>query len=78
LPSSARVCLGLEGALVEARGLVQPAGAQRADVTVVALVRQSRTRRKPTKRRSAYIVGFSSHTLFSSQAISSSRSATTS
>jgi hypothetical protein len=62
----------------DAHEKARPAVAHRVDVTVVALVRQSRTKRKPTKRRSAYIVGFSSHTLFSSQAISSSRSATTS
>ena len=68
----------LSSATIPASAATRPAGAQPADVTVVALVRQSRTRRKPTKRRSAYIVGFSSHTLFSSQAINASRSATTS
>src|SRR5262249_61719917 len=45
---------------------------------VAALVRQRNTKRKPTSRRIIYKVGLSSHTLFSSQAINSSRSATTS
>jgi hypothetical protein len=44
----------------------------------VVPVRQRRAKRKSTSRRPVYKVGLSSHTLFSSQAISSSRSATTS
>src|SRR4029453_10304863 len=82
LPSIAHVCSELlaheEVRTEDVREEARLADAQRVDVTVVALVRLSRTKRKPTKRRSVYIVGFSSHTLFSSQAISSSRSATTS
>jgi hypothetical protein len=42
-----------------------------------ALVRQHNTKQKPT-RRVIYKVGLSSHTVFSSQAINASRSATTS
>ena len=49
------------------------------DVAVVAaLARKRNTEQKPPNRRITYKVGLSSHTLFSSQAISSSRSATTS
>ena len=54
------------------------AGRQGRHVVVAALLRQRTTKRKPTSRRITYKVGFSSHTLFSSQAINSSRSATTS
>jgi hypothetical protein len=46
-------------------------------VVVVALARQRNTKQKPS-RQIIYKVGLSSHTLFSSQAINASRSATTS
>jgi hypothetical protein len=48
------------------------------DVVVAALARQRNTEQKPPSRRIIYKVGLSSHTLFSSQAINASRSATTS
>jgi hypothetical protein len=49
------------------------------DVVVVAvLARKRKTEQKPPNRRRTYKVGLSSHTLFSSQAINASRSATTS
>ena len=48
------------------------------DVVAAALARQRNTERERPSRRIIYKVGLSSHTLFSSQAISSSRSATTS
>jgi hypothetical protein len=55
------------------------AGRPGRDVAVVAaLARKRKTEQKPPNRRITYKVGLSSHTLFSSQAISSSRSATTS
>ena len=51
----------------------------RRDVVVVAvLARKRNTEQKPPNRRRTYRVGLSSHTLFSSQAINASRSATTS
>jgi hypothetical protein len=46
-------------------------------VVVAALVRQRSTEQGPNRRRT-YKVGLSSHTVFSSQAINASRSATTS
>lgn len=51
----------------------------RRDVVVVAaaLARKRNTEQKPNRRR-IYKVGLSSHTVFSSQAINASRSATTS
>ena len=50
----------------------------RRDVVVVAaLARKRNTEQKPN-RRIIYKVGLSSHTVFSSQAINASRSATTS
>ena len=54
------------------------AGQPVRDVVAAALVRKRNTKRKPTRRRITYNVGCSSHTLFSSQAINASRSATTS
>jgi hypothetical protein len=52
----------------------------RRDVVVVAaaLARKRNTEQKPPNRRRIYKVGLSSHTVFSSQAINASRSATTS
>ena len=51
----------------------------RRDVVVVAaLARKRNTEQKRPNRRIIYKVGLSSHTLFSSQAINASRSATTS
>jgi hypothetical protein len=51
----------------------------RRDVVVVAaLARKRNTEQKPPNRRIIYKVGLSSHTVFSSQAINASRSATTS
>ena len=51
----------------------------RRDVVVVAvLARERNTEQKPPNRRRIYKVGVSSHTVFSSQAINASRSATTS
>jgi hypothetical protein len=47
-------------------------------VVVVALAHKRNTEQKPPSRRRIYNVGLSSHTLFSSQAINASRSATTS
>ena len=47
------------------------------EVVAVARMRQRNTEQKPS-RRIVYKVGLSSHTLFSSQAINASRSATTS
>jgi hypothetical protein len=56
-------------------GAAQPG---RRDVVVaVALARKRNTAQKPS-RRIIYKVGLSSHTVFSSQAINASRSATTS
>ncbi len=55
-----------------------PTGRPGRDVVVAALARKRNTEQKPPNRRITYKVGLSSHTLFSSQAISSSRSATTS
>jgi hypothetical protein len=55
------------------------AGRPGRDVVVVAvLARKRNTEQKPPNRRIIYKVGVSSHTLFSSQAINASRSATTS
>jgi hypothetical protein len=50
------------------------------DVVVVAaaLARKRNREQKPPNRRRIYKVGLSSHTVFSSQAINASRSATTS
>ena len=48
------------------------------DVVVAALARKRKTEQKPPNRRIIYKVGLSSHTVFSSQAINASRSATTS
>lgn len=56
-------------------GGVQPG---RHDVVAVAALERKRTQQKPPNRRRIYRVGLSSHTVFSSQAISVSRSATTS
>jgi hypothetical protein len=50
---------------------------RRGVVVVAALARQRNTEQKPS-RQIIYRVGLSSHTLFSSQAINASRSATTS
>jgi hypothetical protein len=51
----------------------------RHDVVVVAaLARKRNTEQKPPNLRRIYKVGLSSHTVFSSQAINASRSATTS
>ena len=50
----------------------------RRDVVVAALARKRNTEQKPPNRRIIYKVGLSSHTVFSSQAINASRSATTS
>ena len=52
----------------------------RRDVVVVAaaLARKRNREQKPPNRRRIYKVGLSSHTVFSSQAINASRSATTS
>jgi hypothetical protein len=50
----------------------------RRDVVAAALARARKTEQKPPTRRRIYKVGLSSHTLFSSQAINASRSATTS
>jgi hypothetical protein len=52
----------------------------RRDVAVVAaaLARKRNTEQKPPNRQRIYKVGLSSHTVFSSQAINASRSATTS
>ena len=50
----------------------------RRDVVVAVLARKRKTEQKPPNRRRIYKVGLSSHTLFSSQAINASRSATTS
>ena len=47
-------------------------------VVVAALARKRNTEQKPPNRRRIYKVGLSSHTVFSSQAINASRSATTS
>ena len=47
-------------------------------VVVAALARKRNTEQKPPNRRIIYKVGVSSHTVFSSQAINASRSATTS
>jgi hypothetical protein len=47
-------------------------------VVVAALAHKRNTEQKPPSRRRIYNVGLSSHTLFSSQAINASRSATTS
>jgi hypothetical protein len=54
------------------------AGRPDRDVVVAALARKRNTKQKPPNRRIIYKVGVSSHTLFSSQAINASRSATTS
>jgi hypothetical protein len=53
---------------------------RRRDVVVVAaaLARKRNREQKPPNRRRIYKVGLSSHTVFSSQAINASRSATTS
>jgi hypothetical protein len=45
-------------------------GQQGRDVVVAALVRQCNTQRERPTRRIIYMVGLSSHTLFSSQATS--------
>lgn len=50
----------------------------RCDVVVAALARKRKTEQKLPNRLRIYKVGLSSHTLFSSQAINASRSATTS
>ena len=51
----------------------------RRDVVVAAALARKRNReQKPPNRRRIYKVGLSSHTVFSSQAINASRSATTS
>ena len=47
-------------------------------VVAAALARKRNTEQKPPNRRRTYKVGLSSHTVFSSQAINASRSATTS
>ena len=47
-------------------------------VVAAALARKRNTKQKPPNRRRIYRVGLSSHTVFSSQAINASRSATTS
>ena len=47
-------------------------------VAVAALARKRNTEQKQPSRRRIYKVGLSSHTVFSSQAINASRSATTS
>jgi len=47
-------------------------------VVVAALARKRKTEQKRPNRRRIYKVGLSSHTVFSSQAINASRSATTS
>jgi hypothetical protein len=52
-------------------------GHRRDVVVVAALARTRNTEQKPS-RRIIYKVGLSSHTVFSSQAINASRSATTS
>src|SRR5439155_24398402 len=74
LPATAHVCSGM----ADGHGELRLEVAQPADVIAVALVRRRKTMRRPTKQRLTYKVGLSSHTLFSSQAINSSRSATTS
>ena len=52
---------------------------RRRDVVVAAALARKRNReQKPPNRRRIYKVGLSSHTVFSSQAINASRSATTS
>ena len=48
------------------------------EVVAAVLVRKHNTEQKPPNRRIIYKVGLSSHTVFSSQAINASRSATTS
>jgi hypothetical protein len=50
----------------------------RRDVVVVAVLARKRNTGQKPSRRIIYKVGLSSHTVFSSQAISASRSATTS
>ena len=50
----------------------------RRDVVAAELARKRKTGRKQPNRERIYKVGLSSHTLFSSQAINASRSATTS
>ena len=50
----------------------------RRDVVAAALAHERNTEQKPPNRRIIYKVGVSSHTVFSSQAINASRSATTS
>jgi hypothetical protein len=55
-----------------------PAGRTGRDVVVAARARKRNTKQKPPNRRIIYKVGLSSHTVFSSQAINASRSATTS
>ena len=63
----------------EVRPLAAAGQPGRRDVVVVAaLARKRNTEQKPPNRRRIYKVGLSSHTVFSSQAISASRSATTS
>ena len=52
--------------------------ARRDVVVAAALARKRKTEQEPPNRRRTYKVGLSSHTLFSSQAINASRSATTS
>lgn len=54
------------------------AGQPDREVVAAALARKRNTEQKPPNRRRTYKVGLSSHTVFSSQAINSSRSATTS
>jgi hypothetical protein len=54
------------------------AGQPGRDVVVAALARKRNSEQKPPNRRIIYKVGLSSHTVFSSQAINASRSATTS
>jgi hypothetical protein len=54
------------------------AGQPGRDAVVAALARKRNTEQKRPNRQIIYRVGLSSHTLFSSQAINASRSATTS
>jgi hypothetical protein len=76
------VCSGLAQAafpdLAAGRGVPSSGAGLQADAVAVAHARPRKIRSGPTKRRVVYKVGFSSHTVFSSQAIKSSRSATTS
>src|SRR5207253_7638316 len=75
--ASARVCSCPQAARGDRRRVAGQA-IQLAYEVAAALVRQRRTKRKPTEQGLIYKVGFSSHMVFSSQAINSSRSATTS